>query len=165
MCPPVSSSAGIFCEAAGSNVQESDAIVRVRGWLVVVFVLSAIATAVELVLLEHTETFWQQLPLFALIGGTLVMLGAAMRTNRLTLRTLQLVMIAFIAAGVYGTWLHYRGNVEFELEMSPALNGWELFRKAMMGATPALAPGSMGQLGLIGWLYTYRHPVLRKDRT
>lgn len=136
-----------------------------RRWLLAVLVISTIATAVELVLLEHTETFWQKLPLIALAVGAVVTLVAALRPNRLTLRTLQLVMVGFLAAGVYGTWLHYRGNVEFELEMSPALKGWELFKKAMMGATPALAPGSMGQLGLIGWLYTYRHPALRKDET
>jgi len=30
-----------------------------------------------------------------------------------------------------------------------------LFREAMMGATPALAPGAMIQIGLIGLLYAF----------
>jgi hypothetical protein len=35
-----------------------------------------------------------------------------------------------------------------------------LFREALSGATPALAPGTMVQFGLLGLLYTYRHPRL-----
>jgi hypothetical protein len=45
--------------------------------------------------------------------------------------------------------------------MNTALHGFELFRDAMMGATPALAPGSMTQLGLLGLIYAYRHPRLQ----
>jgi hypothetical protein len=45
--------------------------------------------------------------------------------------------------------------VEFELEMYPGLSGLELFREAMKGATPALAPGTMTILGLLGLAYTY----------
>jgi hypothetical protein len=40
------------------------------------------------------------------------------------------------------------------------LAGWELFKEAMTGATPALAPGAMVQLGLIGLAWSYRHPAL-----
>ena len=37
--------------------------------------------------------------------------------------------------------------------MDPALHGLDLFWSALRGATPALAPGAMAQLGLIGdWL-------------
>jgi hypothetical protein len=32
---------------------------------------------------------------------------------------------------------------------------------SLTGDMPALAPGTMFQLGLVGFLYTYRHPVLR----
>ena len=71
-------------------------------------------------------------------------------------------MAAFVIAGVAGVILHYRGNAEFELEMHPAVRGFDLFRDAMMGATPALAPGTMAQLGLLGLASTYRHPRLRR---
>ncbi|MFB3131882.1 MAG: hypothetical protein ACE10K_05095, partial [Rhodothermales bacterium] len=52
---------------------------------------------------------------------------------------------------------------EFELEMYPTLKGLELFWESIKGATPALAPGTMIQLGLLGWAYTYRHPALIKS--
>jgi hypothetical protein len=70
-------------------------------------------------------------------------------------------MAAFLVSGVLGTWYHYTGNVEFELERTPELGGWALFQAAMGGATPALAPGTMIQLGLIGLLFTFRHPARR----
>ncbi len=52
----------------------------------------------------------------------------------------------------------------FELEMSPEVLGWALFREAIFGATPALAPGVMVQLGLLGLAFTIRHPSLEAPR-
>ena len=40
----------------------------------------------------------------------------------------------------------------------------KLVWKALRGATPALAPGALAQLGLLGLLYTYRHPALTHTR-
>jgi hypothetical protein len=79
-------------------------------------------------------------------------------------RALQVVMTTFAFAGLAGLTLHYKGNVEFELEMYPSRAGFELFREAMMGATPALAPGSMIQIALIGLAYSYSHPRLTRGR-
>ena len=70
-------------------------------------------------------------------------------------------MACFVASGVLGVGLHYRGNVEFERELYPALAGMELVRKTLTGATPVLAPGSMALLGLVGLCLTFRHPALR----
>jgi hypothetical protein len=49
--------------------------------------------------------------------------------------------------------------------MSPDVTGWPLFWEAIRGATPALAPGAMVQLGLIGLAFTIRHPALRGPLT
>jgi hypothetical protein len=47
--------------------------------------------------------------------------------------------------------------MEFQLEMDPSLQGVNLYRKAILAKTPpALAPGAMIQLGLIGLAYTFR---------
>jgi hypothetical protein len=68
-------------------------------------------------------------------------------------------MVLFIASGLIGLVLHYIGNREFQREMDPALGGWALFVKVMTAkAPPALAPSVMVQMGLLGLLYTYRHP-------
>jgi hypothetical protein len=47
--------------------------------------------------------------------------------------------------------------------MYPSLTGFELFREAISGATPTLAPGAMLHLGLLGLLYTFRHPALKRS--
>jgi hypothetical protein len=61
----------------------------------------------------------------------------------------------FVASGVVGIALHYRGNVEFEREMYPSLAGMELVEKTLTGATPVFAPGAMALLGAIGLLASY----------
>jgi uncharacterized membrane protein len=72
---------------------------------------------------------------------------------------LQITMVLFIAAGLLGVVLHYQANVEFQREVDPSIAGWALLSKAMTAKTPpALAPGSMVQLGLIGLAYSFRYP-------
>ena len=70
-------------------------------------------------------------------------------------------MVLCMTSGLVGLLLHYKGNVEFELEMYPDLSGWKLFKDSMMGATPALAPGAMLQIGLVGLAWTFRHPAFK----
>ena len=62
-------------------------------------------------------------------------------------------MALFVLSGGIGVALHYRGNVEFELEMYPSLSGLELVRKTLTGATPVLAPGPWRCSGSLasGW--------------
>ena len=62
-----------------------------------------------------------------------------------------------------GIVLHYRGNLEFQLEIDATQSSWDLFRKVIHAkAPPALAPGAMTQLGLLGLVYTFRHPALSR---
>jgi hypothetical protein len=68
----------------------------------------------------------------------------------------------YVAAGVLGVYLHLRGNFEFERERDPSLGGSALLWEAMRGATPALAPGALAQLGLVGLAFAFRHPALRR---
>jgi len=127
-----------------------------------VFLLGVVGTAIELVLLEHTEDVKQWIPLALFALGFLLFLPLLIRPTAGMLRAFAVCMVVFIASGLLGTWFHYEGNVEFELERTPELSGQALFQAAMGGATPALAPGTMIQLGLIGLLYTFRHPARRR---
>ena len=125
--------------------------------------IGAAGLEVELLLLEHYDSAWQFTPLVLL---AVVLVAAALvwrRPSPRTVRFFQATMLLCIAAGVVGLFLHYRGNVEFELERESSLHGLRLFWKAVRGATPALAPGAMAQLGLLGLVYGYRHPALRRD--
>jgi hypothetical protein len=129
--------------------------------LFALFLAGALAAGTELLLLGHFEDRPQWIPLVLLALG-LVWGGVTVATPRhWSVRTFQVLMAAFAASGFIGQYLHYRGNVAFELEMYPALKGLDLFWEAIRGATPSLAPGTMTVLGAIGLLYAYRHPALR----
>ena len=144
------------------ETKPSEAItIRVlRRVLLAIFVFGVIGTGVELVLLDHFEDVWQWTPL-ALMAASLIVLGWHLAAGgRPSMRAFQVVMVLFVVGGLLGVVLHYQGNAEFELEMYPSLAGFDLFRESIRGATPALAPGTMIQLGLIGLAYTFRHPVL-----
>ncbi|MGQ0538290.1 MAG: hypothetical protein ACT4R6_05035 [Gemmatimonadaceae bacterium] len=130
--------------------------------MLAVLSLGIVGTGVELLLLEHTEDVWQWVPLGLFAVALVVIAWHIVRASRSSVRALQAVMLLFVVSGLVGLWLHYRGNVEFEREMYPSLAGWQLFKQAMMGATPSLAPGTMVQLGLIGLLYAFRHPAKRR---
>ncbi len=133
----------------------------IRNLLLLIFVAGLLGAGVELLLLEHFEVYWQFVPLI-LICSSLVVLGLfAVKRVSMVLRVFQIVMILFMISGCVGIILHYNVNVEFELEMYPSLSGLELFWKSIKGALPFLAPGTMIQLGLLGSVYTFRHPVFR----
>ena len=138
-----------------------DPIRPFRRLLLLVLAMGIVGTGLELLLLEHFEDAWQWAPL-VLMGLALPILAwYAAAPGRVTVLTIRATMTLFLLSGIVGMILHYRGNVEFELEMSPEQGGWVLFRESMMGATPALAPGAMVLLGLLGLVATYRHPALQ----
>lgn len=123
-----------------------------------ILVLGLLGTATELILLQHYED-WKQLVPLALIGLALVsVVWHAIAPGATNVRVLQALMTLFVFAGPVGMALHYGANSEFEREMDPSLAGYRLFTESLSGATPLLAPGTMVQLGLIGLVYTYRHP-------
>jgi hypothetical protein len=116
---------------------------------------------VELLLLGHVEDWWQRVPLVAngLAAGALG--WQIVRPTRSSVRVLRGVMAALVAVAAIGVVLHYRGNLAFQMDIDPAQRGWPLFLKIMHAkAPPALAPAAMAQLGLLGLVYTVRHPAL-----
>jgi hypothetical protein len=136
-----------------------------RGLVLTAFLLGLCGTAIELLMVGHTETFWQLLPLL-LIGISVVPLAFFVRgrvSSRavVSLRIFQAIMFLFMISGVVGLFLHYDSKVEFKRESDPSLAGWVLFREAMKSAMPpALAPAAMIQFGLLGLAYIYRHPAI-----
>jgi hypothetical protein len=126
--------------------------------LVLVFI-GIVGLEVELALLRHADSFTQWIPHVSLLIGLAATAAVYFRPGPDTLRVFQVVMLSFLAVGALGVYLHIQGNVEFALERDPTLNGAKLIWKTLRGATPALAPGALAQLGLLGLLYTYQHPA------
>ena len=129
--------------------------------LVLALVLVGIAgLEIELALLRHAGSLTQWIPHICLLLGLVVTAAVYVKARRPVLRAFQWIMVVYLVVGAVGVYLHYRGNVEFALERDASLSGLRQFWKALRGATPAMAPGALAQLGLLGLLYTYGHPSL-----
>ena len=143
-------------------MKESTLVGVLRSLVLGVYVFTVVGVGAELFLLEHTEDIWMWIPLILMGTSLLVIIAYLSSKMPVVLTVFKSLMWLFIISGFVGTWLHYKGNMEFELEMYPAMKGIELFWESMTGATPALAPGTMIQLGLMGLIYTFKHPVFDK---
>lgn len=134
---------------------------QARKILLGILVLGVIGIMAELLLLAHTEDANQWIPI--VLGAAAIVLSAvvALRPSRGSIRLFQIVMLLMILSGGVGMYLHLHANMEFQTEMDATLKGFALFRKSIVAKSPpALAPGAMAQLGLIGLAFTYKHPKL-----
>lgn len=113
----------------------------------------------ELWFLGHYEDPWQWTPLALIAAGLVASAWIAALPGRVSLNVFGWLMAGHVAAGAVGLFLHMKANVEFELELHPGNAGWPLVRETLTGAIPALAPGAMFQLGLLGMLVCWRHPA------
>ena len=144
-------------------LRDGTALAQVRRALLATLLLGLVGIGTELLLIGHTEDAWQWVPLGLIAAALLVIIWHAAARSRASVLALRAMMLLFIASGFAGALLHYRGNTEFELERTPEIAGLALFRAAMTGATPALAPGTMILLGLLGLTYALRHPSAVAD--
>lgn len=127
---------------------------------ILLFLFGGIGLALELVLLGHYEDPPQWTPLALLGAGLALGLLVLLRPSRSAVQAYRGVAVAFVVSAAVGVYFHLRANVEFELELRPSMAGIELAIESLRGAMPALAPGAMAQLGLLGLLTTLKHPSL-----
>jgi len=134
-------------------------LARIRWWLLAVLVFELVVTLVELLLLQHFEELLQWVPLVLIVLTLLLVAWHVARPQPATVSALQATMCALVLAGLVGVGAHLQGAAEFQLEMDPSQPRWIVFKKALQAqAPPALAPGVMLQMGLLGLVYAYRHP-------
>ena len=128
-----------------------------RRLLAAILLLGMSGTLVELLLLRHFGDRVQLIPLGLLGLGVLAVAWHAWTRSRASATVVRILMALFVAAGFAGVYYHFAANVEFQKETDPTLAGRALIWKALEATVPpALAPGVMLQLGLIGLTYTYR---------
>jgi hypothetical protein len=142
-------------------MRSSSTIELIRKALLALMFVGFVGTAVELLLLKHTEEWWQLIPIVLLALGAAVIGWVAAAKSRQSVIALRALMALFVVSGGIGLVQHFRGNIRDAAESNPSLAGTELYREAIMGTTPALAPGTMIQFGLLGLVFTLRHPTLR----
>ena len=126
-----------------------------RRLLLGLLVLGMTGTATELWFMSHFED-WKQLIPFAGMGVSLLtLLWFAFSRSTGATRWFRTCMFLLMVIGATGTILHYRANMEFQLEMDPTMGGMALLFKVLHAkAPPALAPGNMALLGLLGLIST-----------
>ncbi len=149
-------------------VQQSQGIPRddavtLRRLVLVVLTIGIVGVGLELILLEHMEDNWQWVPIVLLAAALPVSIWLILSPGFANVRAYQVLMGLFVLSGFTGQWLHYQGNVEFELEMYPSREGLELIWEALGGAYPSLAPGTMTLIGLLGMVACLRHPALKSS--
>jgi hypothetical protein len=130
-----------------------------RQLLLALVFIGIIGLQVELAFLRHAESLSQWIPHVTLMIGLVAAAALYFRPGPGTLRAFRAMMVVFLVVGALGVFFHLKGNVEFALERDPSLSGLRLLWKALRGASPALAPGALAQLGLLGLLYVYKHPA------
>lgn len=141
-----------------------DLAVTLRCLVLAILTLGILGTGFELILLDHMEDNWQWVPLVLLATAFPAAIWLLLSPGPVIVRGFQVLMGLFVLSGFTGQWLHFSGNMEFELEMYPSREGLELVWEALGGAYPSLAPGTMILLGLLGMAVCLRHPALDSSR-
>jgi hypothetical protein len=132
-------------------------LAALRRLLLGILVIGLTGTAVELLLLKHDEGLVQLMPLVSIGLGLATIGWHLFMASRASLLALQVVMALFLVVGPAGVLFHFQANLQYQREFDATLHGRALFRQALEAKVPpALAPGVMLQLGLIGLAYTYR---------
>jgi hypothetical protein len=137
---------------------DREVLAGLRRFLLLTLIGGTAGMGAELLFLGHVEDRLQLVPVTLLPAGLIALAWHTLRPSRWSVRIVRLLMALFVAGGLLGVGLHYRGNQEFELEMYPSMAGMELARKTLTGATPVLAPGSMALLGLVGLAAVHGFP-------
>lgn len=120
-----------------------------------------IGTSLELYLIGHYEDWKQLIPLVSIGLALLFVVGLAFIRRHWMLLAFRALLGFTALSGIYGIYLHLVVNYEFEQEISPTADNWQLIRESLSGALPSLAPASLIVLALIG--YSYSIIITQKD--
>jgi hypothetical protein len=143
---------------------DSPTLDTMRRAILAVLAAAIAGMMVDLSLVGHFEDSNQLIPLVIGAVTLLVLAWVAIRPGGVSLRAMQFMMLWFIGAGILGITLHFQANAEFQRDIDPTIATVDLVWKVVQAtAPPALAPALMMQLGVLGLVYTYRHPALREQ--
>ena len=141
---------------------QSSTLATLRRLLLGVLMFGLVGTATELLLIGHDADAWQLIPLVVLAIAILACVGMVVTrfASATATRPFRAAMVLLMLSGPMGSVLHYRANMEFKREMDPSLSGFALFSSVVTAQSPpALAPGNMALLGLLGLACAFRLDV------
>ncbi len=148
---------GTLCQDLLMPHPDFKTLATMRRLLVGLLCFGLAGTTLELWLIGHHEDVWQWIPLAVMTASALSAGWVVAAWSRPSVVTFRLMMAALMATGLVGAVLHYRANMEFQLEMDPSLSGLALMAEVFHAKSPpALAPGNMVLLALVGLIAVWR---------
>ena len=107
----------------------------------------------ELYLIKHYDDTSQIIPIFCIGLSLTCLIILFFRVSKLTIILFKLSLFMISLAGLMGVVFHLNSNYEFEKEMKPTSNSFDLFIESLSGALPALAPLNLVLLAMVGYSY------------
>jgi hypothetical protein len=128
--------------------------------IVAVLLLMMLGTAVELYLLGHYEDTKQLFPIICILLLFIGLFSLWLKPVSIIRWLCYAIVLVTGLSGFYGSYLHLKANYEFELEMTPTADFWNLLTESLSGALPVLAPASMLVLAIIAYTFLtlLKHP-------
>ena len=142
------------------TVSNSSTEQQLRSFLLGVAAFFFLGSIAELYLLEHYIETRQWIPIILSAAGFVLCTWAWLRPSKGLLKMLQGLMILVALASLYGMYLHFMGNFQFEKEINPSFTTIEVLWPAIKGSNPLLAPGMLLATAILAAGGTYRHPAL-----
>lgn len=137
------------------SIAPATTLETIRRLLLGLLALGMAGTTTELWFMSHYEDWWQMVPFIGMGASMLALVWFGVSRSTGATRVFRICMFLLMVIGATGTILHYRANMEFQLEMDSTLSGMALLFKVLHAkAPPALAPGNMALLGLLGLIST-----------
>jgi len=129
--------------------------------LLILLAISAalIVTEAELLFVGHTGGNNGQVIAVVLVGLGLTVTCHAILRNTPSIVVFRFTMYLFLIFGIDGFLTHYHWAVQAALKSQPTLAGMPLLYATLSGKIPLLAPGMLLEIGLLGLIYTFQHPL------
>ena len=121
---------------------------KTKKLLYILMLFTSLGMTLELLLLEHFESFYQAIPFIVLVVFIPGMLWV--RSQKVKM----LLSLLLGLTGIIGMGFHLTSNRDFEKEMRPSVSGLDLFFETLTGALPVMAPGAFISLAIIGYIIT-----------
>jgi hypothetical protein len=142
------------------GMSDADTLRLLRRYILGIIAAALIATEAELFFVGHTSSNNGQIIAVILIGvGLAAVTAHAVFRSTGTVVAFRFAMYLLLVFGLDGLMTHYHSAVGAALKSQPSLAGFQLLREALTGKIPLLAPGMLIQIGLLGLVYTFQHPL------
>jgi hypothetical protein len=148
-----------------------DSAALLRGGIVALAALGVAGLLIELAFLRHWSTIGALVVWPTLVAAALAVVALARRPAPGRVRVVRWLALAVVVVGVVGMVLHVNENLiagPLDRNYASTWDSLSLLEQLLLAVTggvgpaPALAPGSMSELGLAIALATVRHPALRR---